>query len=135
MAQKVELELVTPKALLRSLEADMVVVPGGEGDIGVLRHHAPMLSTLRPGVVDIHDNNEVSDRVFVAGGFAEVTEDRCTILAEEAVPMAELSQARAEQEMDAARKAAQEAEGDYAMRKAEQRMAVAEAMQAAVQEK
>jgi len=76
MADKVEFELVSPERLLLSRSVDMVVVPGAEGDFGVLRGHAPLISTLRLGVIDVHDAGGVSDRIFVAGGFAEGTAAR-----------------------------------------------------------
>lgn len=87
MADKVEFELVSPEKLLKSLPVDMVVVPGTEGDFGVLAGHAPMIATVRPGVIDVYEGERIVDRVFVAGGFAEVTETRCTVLAEEAVAL------------------------------------------------
>lgn len=78
----------------------MVTVPGGEGDYGVLQGHAPMITTVRPGVIEVFeaDNSAASDRIFVAGGFAEVTNERCTVLAEEAVPVAELNRAQLEEQ-------------------------------------
>mgnify|MGYP003700703339 CR=1 FL=1 len=82
---KVAFELVSPERLLLSEEVDMVEVPGEEGDFGVLVRHAPLISTLRPGVIKVHDGGSVTQRIFVAGGFAEVTPQRCTVLAEEAV--------------------------------------------------
>ena len=65
----------------------MVTVPGTEGDFGVLAGHAPVITSVKPGVIDIYeqDENAITERVFVAGGFAEVTAERCTVLAEEAV--------------------------------------------------
>ena len=69
MADTVEFELVTPAKLVLSRAVEMVVVPGGEGDFGVLPGHAPMIATVRPGVVDIHTGGKVSDRIFIAGGF------------------------------------------------------------------
>jgi F-type H+-transporting ATPase subunit epsilon len=81
MTEKVEFELVSPERLLVAKAVDMVVVPGTEGDFGVLRGHAPLISTLRLGVIDIHDAGAVAERIFVAGGFAEVTAERCTVLA------------------------------------------------------
>jgi len=81
---KVNFELVSPERLLVSERFDMVVVPGSEGDFGVLPGHAPLISTVRPGVIDIHDGGRIAHRVFVGGGFAEVTPERCTVLAEEA---------------------------------------------------
>lgn len=83
-------ELVSPERLLLSRQVGMVVVPGSEGLFGVLPRHAPLISTLVPGVIDVYEEGAVTDRIFIAGGFAEVTEDRCTVLAEAAVPVAEL---------------------------------------------
>jgi F-type H+-transporting ATPase subunit epsilon len=99
MADKVEFELVSPEKLLNSQPVDMVVVPGTEGDFGVLAGHAPMISTVRPGVIDIYEGDRIVDRVFVAGGFAEVTETRCTVLAEQAFPLADIDRAKVEQEV------------------------------------
>jgi F-type H+-transporting ATPase subunit epsilon len=99
MAEKVEFELVSPERLLVSKPVDMVVVPGAEGDFGVLRGHAPLISTLRLGVIDIHDAGAVAERIFVAGGFAEVTAERCTVLAEQAVRVSDLSRGAIEGEI------------------------------------
>jgi F-type H+-transporting ATPase subunit epsilon len=99
MADKVEFELVSPERLLVSKPVEMVVVPGSEGDFGVLIGHAPLISTLRDGVIEVHDEGRISDRIFVAGGFAEVTGERCTVLAEEAVPVGELDRAALEDDL------------------------------------
>jgi F-type H+-transporting ATPase subunit epsilon len=99
MADKVEFELVSPERLLVSKPVDMVVVPGAEGDFGVLRGHSPLISTLRLGVIDVHDGGGVAERIFVAGGFAEVTAERCTVLAEQAVPLGDLKRADIEGEI------------------------------------
>jgi len=96
MADKVEFELVSPERLLVSQGVDMVVVPGEDGDFGVLPGHALFLSGVRPGVIEIYDGDKVSDRIFVAGGFAEVTGERCTVLAEEAVNLAEVERTTVE---------------------------------------
>ena len=90
MADKVEFELVSPEKVLVSRGVDMVVVPGEEGDFGVLPGHALFLSGVRTGVIEVYDGDTVSDRIFVAGGFAEVTGERCTVLAEEAINLAEV---------------------------------------------
>jgi F-type H+-transporting ATPase subunit epsilon len=103
MAEKVEFELVSPERLLVSKSVDMVVVPGAEGDFGVLRGHAPLISNLRIGVIDVHDAGGVADRIFVAGGFAEVTAERCTVLAEQAVPIGDLDRAAIEGEIKSLR--------------------------------
>jgi F-type H+-transporting ATPase subunit epsilon len=88
---KVAFELVSPERVLASLEADMVVVPGEEGDFGVLAEHAPLLSLVRPGVIEIYEGNSVSQRIFIEGGFAEVNPKGLIVLAEAAVPLSELS--------------------------------------------
>ena len=103
MADKVEFELVSPARLLVSEPVEMVVVPGVEGDFGVLPGHAPVISLVRPGVIDIHGDGKVLSRIFVAGGFAEVTQERCTVLAEEAQPVEDIDVAQAEQRLAAAR--------------------------------
>jgi F-type H+-transporting ATPase subunit epsilon len=86
MADQVQFELVTPERLLVSTMVDMVVVPGTEGDFGVLPGHAPLISTIRPGTIAIYQGRTVViERIFVAGGIAEVTPERCTVLADEAM--------------------------------------------------
>jgi F-type H+-transporting ATPase subunit epsilon len=84
MSDTTQFELVTPTRVMISCDAGMVVAPGIEGLFGVLPRHAPLLSTLQRGVVEIHDNGQVSERIMVDGGIADVAEDRCTILAERA---------------------------------------------------
>ena len=81
----VQFELVTPERLIVSTEVDMVVVPGTEGKLGVLPGHAPLISTIRPGTVDLYQGRTITERIFVVGGIAEVTPERCTVLADEAI--------------------------------------------------
>jgi F-type H+-transporting ATPase subunit epsilon len=83
---KISFRLVMPERELLATEADMVVVPGSEGDFGVLHGHAPVISTVRPGVLEVFQGNKAEQRFLVVGGFAEVTPERCTVLADEAVP-------------------------------------------------
>jgi F-type H+-transporting ATPase subunit epsilon len=85
MADRVQFELVTPERLLVSTDVEMVVVPGTEGNFGVLPGHAPLISTIRPGTIDIYENRVIVQQFFVVGGLAEVTPDRCTVLADEAM--------------------------------------------------
>jgi F-type H+-transporting ATPase subunit epsilon len=91
-----QLELVSPERLLLSRAVDMAVIPAAEGEMGVLPGHAPMIVALRGGVITVTENGQVTDRLFVGGGFAEVTPERCTVLADEATPVAQLSRADAE---------------------------------------
>ena len=83
MADKLQFDLVAPEQRLFSGAVDMVVVPGTEGDFGVLPQHAPFMSTIRSGAIAVHDGGQVT-RTFIHGGFAEVTPEGLTILAEEA---------------------------------------------------
>jgi F-type H+-transporting ATPase subunit epsilon len=95
----VQFELVTPERLLVSRDVEMVVVPGTEGNFGVLPGHAPLISTIRPGTIDIYEGRAISERIFVVGGIAEVTPQRCTVLADEAMPPDSLDRAALEGEL------------------------------------
>ncbi len=106
----------------------MVVVPGAEGDFGVLPRHAPMISTVRPGVISVYEQRQqISQRIFVAGGFAEVTTERCTVLAEQAVPVEEIDRAETEQQVRDAREDLADAKTDGARAKAAEAIAIGEA--------
>ena len=102
MEVALQFELVSPEKLLVSKAVAMVTVPGGEGEYGVLPGHAPMITTLQPGVIDVYndDTSTVSERIFVSGGFAEVTAERCTVLAEGATPVAELDKVKIEEHIE-----------------------------------
>lgn len=100
MADRVQFELVTPERLVLSTEVEMVVVPGTEGNFGVLPGHSPLISTIRPGMIAIYDTRPtISGRIFVVSGIAEVTPERCTVLAEEAMDPATLDRAAIEAEL------------------------------------
>ena len=128
MADKVNFELVSPERLLVSDQYDMVVIPGGDGDFGVLPQHAPLISTIRPGVIDIHDGGQITHRVFVGGGFAEVLPDRCTVLAQEAVMVGDIDRSAAEERLRAAELEVRDAETEGERSRAEGRVAVLQAM-------
>jgi F-type H+-transporting ATPase subunit epsilon len=102
MPVELVLEIVSPERLLLSEPVDMVVVPASEGDLGVLPGHSPMVVMLRGGTISIYSGNQVTQRLFVASGFAEITPERCTVLADEAVPLAELNRGEAERRVAAA---------------------------------
>ena len=123
-------DLVSPEKLLLSEEVEMVVVPGAEGDFGVLIGHAPLISALRPGVIDTYTGTKVKKRIFVAGGFAEVTGERCTVLAEEAMPVEDLDPSEAETRIASAHEALGDADNELARAQAEAALAVGEAMAA-----
>ena len=103
MAKKLNFELVSPSALLASEEVDMVVVPGEDGDFGVLPGHAPLLSNVRPGTIDIYNDGIVSKSIFVEGGFAEANDERCTLLATRAKELTEISPEEANARLSNAR--------------------------------
>lgn len=132
MADAVEFELVSPERLVLSAEVDMVVVPGAEGDFGVLPGHAPLISNVRPGVISVYQNRAIEARIFVAGGFAEVSNSRLTVLTEDAVAVDEIDRADAEARLAEALKAVEDASDDHARSEAEKRRAIAEARVAAV---
>lgn len=98
-AEKLAFELVAPERLLASIDADMVVIPGADGDFGVLPDHAPVMALMRPGVISIYQGDRVDRRLFVAGGFAEVNEKGCIVLAEKAEPLDEIQIEPARQEL------------------------------------
>jgi F-type H+-transporting ATPase subunit epsilon len=119
---KVSFRLVMPEREVLATEADMVVVPGSEGDFGVLHGHAPLISTVRPGVLEVLQGNKVEQRFIVVGGFAEVTPERCTVLADEAVPFDEVTaeqlaerERAAEREITDAGNAAEKAAAEKAL--------------------
>ena len=113
MAESVKFELVSPEKLLLSLEAEMVVVPGEAGDFGVLPGHSPLISTIRNGVIEVTVNGQVTERIFVAGGFAEVANDKLTVLAEEAVPVSKLDRAKVAQQLKDAQEDCEDAKDEH----------------------
>jgi F-type H+-transporting ATPase subunit epsilon len=123
-ANKVTFELVTPTALAVSEDVDMVVVPGVDGDFGVLPGHSPVLTTVRPGVINMYTNGAITKSLFVEGGFAEANPEGCTVLAEGATDVAEISSSDAEARLAAAREARSSSDDDAA----ETELRIAEAM-------
>jgi F-type H+-transporting ATPase subunit epsilon len=99
MPDRVQFELVSPERLILSTEVEMVVVPGTEGNFGVLPGHAPLISAIRPGTIDIYEGGAVTERIFIVGGIAEVTPERCTVLADEAMAPDSLDRAALDAEL------------------------------------
>jgi len=133
MAEPFQFELVAPERLLTSGEVDQVVVPGAEGYFTVLKGHAPMMSTLRPGVVDVTPaGGGTVDRIFVRGGFADVDVDGLTILAEQAIPLAEVDSDVLAQEVANAEEDVADAKDDAARAAAELRLNQLKEVQAAL---
>src|SRR3984893_9002391 len=92
-------ELVSPEKLVFSGDVEAVVVPGTEGEFTVLKDHAPLISTMKPGVVVIDETPAKTLRLFVRGGFAEVAPSGLTILAEQTIPLAQLDAARLDMDL------------------------------------
>jgi F-type H+-transporting ATPase subunit epsilon len=132
MADKLHFELVSPERLLRSGEVYMVVVPGTEGDFGVLVDHTPLMSTIRPGAIAVYDEpNSAPERIFIDGGFAEVGPEGLTILAENAMPVGEIPLEETAKKLADAREDIKLAKTDAERIAAERNVARYEAMQAA----
>jgi F-type H+-transporting ATPase subunit epsilon len=91
MAESFQFDLVSPEKLLMSDPVEQVTVPGADGQFTVLKGHAPFLSTLKPGVLDIIASDGSSQRIYVRGGFADVNASGLTVLAEQAMPMEEVN--------------------------------------------
>lgn len=118
MAEKVHFELVSPEKLLLSVDVDMVVVPGVEGDFGVLINHAPVVTSLRTGILEVHNESEIK-RLLVRGGFAEVNPQGLTILAEEATPLDEVKRDQLEAALKDAEEDVADAKDDEHLLRAE----------------
>lgn len=118
MAATFHFELVTPERLVLAGEATQVVVPGAEGDFAVLVGHAPFISTLRPGILEV-TLPQGSQRLLVKKGVAEADPARLTVLAQTAVPVEELQGARLASELQLAEAQAAEAKDDLARMNAE----------------
>ena len=104
-----------------SADADMVTVPGAEGVFGVMAGHAPFMTTVAPGVIDVQDGREET-RLFVRGGFAEVNAEGLTVLAEHAVPLDELDAAALDQEVQNASEDVADAANDSVRGRAQLRL-------------
>ena len=132
-----DLEIVSPERLLLSRPVDMVVLPAAEGELGVLPRHSPMIVLLRGGLVRLFEGGQVIDRLFVTGGFAEITGSRVTVLADEATPVAAVSRAEGEKRLTAAQAEYDRADKmdiaaiDAAMARLQSARAMIEAAQAA----
>jgi F-type H+-transporting ATPase subunit epsilon len=98
----IDLEIVSPEKLLLSRPVEMVVIPAAEGEMGVLGQHAPMIVLLQGGTIQLYENDQVTERLFVSGGFAEITPQRVTVLANEVTPVAQVSRGEGERRMEAA---------------------------------
>ncbi len=134
MAGTLQFDLVSPERLISSEPVEMVIVPGIEGDFGALPEHSNLISLIRPGVLYVYKDGKQSDRIFVGGGFAEVTAAGCTVLAEEAMRVSEIDRAQAERSLSDAREDLEDAKDDTERAVAQAAVKVAEARLAAAVE-
>jgi len=125
-------ELVSPERLLLSEDVAEVDIPGTDGDMGILPGHAPVLSTLRPGVITVTRDSGQKDRIFVRGGFAEVNPQGLTVLAETAVPLAELDAAALAQHVKDLEEDVADAQDDESRRRAQEALDHLKDLQAAL---
>jgi len=134
MAGQLQFDLVSPERLLLSEPVDQVIVPGVEGDFAALPEHMNLISLMRPGVLYVYKGGSAPERIFIGGGFAEVTATGCTVLAEQAIPVAEIDRAAAEQAIADAREDVEDAKDDHTRAIAQAELKIAEARLAAAVE-
>ena len=118
MADKISFDLVSPERLLLSEDAEMVTLPGSEGYFGVLAGHSPVISTLKPGVIEVKGGSTGERRYFVSSGFADVSAEKLTVLAEEAIPMESVDAAMVDKRIADAEEDILQAKTDEARAKA-----------------
>jgi F-type H+-transporting ATPase subunit epsilon len=123
-------ELVSPEKLLFSGDVDSVVAPGADGQFTVLKDHAPVMTTLKAGVVVV--NAEKSEKLFVRGGFADVNASGFTILAETAIPLAEIDAAKVDADIKDAKEDLADAKTEEARHTAAERLAQLQELRAAI---
>jgi F-type H+-transporting ATPase subunit epsilon len=125
-------ELVSPEKLLFSGDVESVVAPGAEGQFTVLKDHAPVMTTLKSGVVTVAGGDGKVEKLFVRGGFADVSASGFTILAETALPLSEIDVAKVDADIKNAKEDLADAKSDEARHAAAEKVAQLEEMRAAV---
>ncbi|MBI3438007.1 MAG: F0F1 ATP synthase subunit epsilon [Proteobacteria bacterium] len=131
MSDKLNFALVSPERELFHGQVDHVVVPGSEGEFGVSPLHAPVMSVVRPGALRVFNDN-VERRIFVNGGFADVTAEGLTVLAEDAVDLSDIDNAKLEQQIKDAQEDMRDANGEVAREAALRSLTRLEGMRAAL---
>ncbi len=120
MAEAFKFELVSPERLLVSDQVESVIIPGAEGEMTVMAHHAPVMTTIKPGVVTVKSASGGEERYVVFGGFADIVPSGCTLLAESAVSVKEVDRADLARRIQEAKEDATDAKDDQTRSKAEQ---------------
>jgi len=132
MAESFQFELVSPERLLLSEQVTEVIVPGAEGEFGVLKDHSPFMSTMKPGILKVRREGGALDEFYIRGGFADVAEKGLTVLAEKAVPVAELKADEIASQIKDAEEDVADAKDEETRRKAEATLAQLQDVQAAL---
>ncbi|PSJ52603.1 F0F1 ATP synthase subunit epsilon [Kumtagia ephedrae] len=120
MAEAFKFELVSPERLLVSEDVESVVIPGTEGEMTVMANHAPVMSTIKPGVVTVNPVSGSPERYVVFGGFADILPSGCTLLAESAVPVKDIDKADIARRIQEAREDLADAKDHASRTKAEE---------------
>jgi F-type H+-transporting ATPase subunit epsilon len=120
MADAFKFELVSPERLLVSEQVESVVIPGAEGEMTVMAYHAPVMTTIKPGVVTVKAAGGKEERFVVFGGFADILPSGCTLLAESAVHVDDIDRADLARRIQDAKEDAADAKDDQARSRAEQ---------------
>ena len=120
MAEPFQFELVSPERLLVSEKVESVVIPGTEGEMTVMANHAPVMTTIKPGVVTVNAASGEKERYVVFGGFADILPSGCTLLAESAVSVKDIDRADLARRIQEAREDLNDARDDEGRSKAEQ---------------
>lgn len=120
MAKAFKFELVSPERLLVSEDVESVVIPGAEGEMTVMAEHAPVMTTIKPGVVTVKPASGNVQRFVVFGGFADILPSGCTLLAESAVAVGDIDRADIARRIQEAREDIADAKDDASRTKAEQ---------------
>jgi F-type H+-transporting ATPase subunit epsilon len=132
LAQPFTFELVAPERLLVSEKVEWVVIPGVEGEMTVLVNHAPVMTSVKPGVVTVKPANGAEERYVVFGGFADVLPSGCTLLAESATAVKDIDRNDLARRIQDAREDVADATDDLSRTKAEQLLAQLTTLEGAI---
>ena len=132
MAEPFQFELVSPERLLVSEQVEFVVIPGAEGEMTVMANHAPVMTTIKPGVVTVKTAAGATERYCVFGGFADILPTGCTLLAESAVAVNSIDRDNLAKRIQDAREDVADAKDDMTRTKAEQYLSHLTTLEAAL---
>jgi F-type H+-transporting ATPase subunit epsilon len=132
MAEAFKFELVSPERLLVSEQVESVIIPGSEGEMTVMAKHAPVMTTVKPGVVTVKPVSGSEERYVVFGGFADILPEVCTLLAESAVSVGDIDRDDLSRRIQEAQEDVDDAKDDEARTKAEQYLAQLTTLQGAI---